>query len=123
MNFSTPRQTQIIFTLAMCAILQWMITDAHAETAANTSIESKGKHLFILSGQSNMAKLDVDKQFTPILAEQFGKDDVIVVKDAQGGKAIRFWYKDWKPIKGDTPKGTGEFYDLLMKKVKVAIEN
>ena len=82
-----------------------------------------GKHLFILSGQSNMAALDPNASFTPAVAEVFGKDNVIVVKDAQGGQPIRRWYRKWKPGKGDKPKATGDLYDRLMTKVNAAIKN
>ena len=81
-----------------------------------------GKHLFILSGQSNMARLDPDISFTPAVEAVFGKENVIVVKDALGGKPIRLWYKQWKPAQGDEPKATGELYDRLMEKVNAAID-
>ncbi|MEO1982682.1 MAG: hypothetical protein ABGZ24_19400 [Fuerstiella sp.] len=37
-------------------------------------------HLFIMSGQSNMAGLDPDESFTPAVQSAFGKENVIVVK-------------------------------------------
>ncbi|MBC2603186.1 sialate O-acetylesterase [Puniceicoccus vermicola] len=78
------------------------------------------KHLFILSGQSNMARLNPKLTFTPTVEAAFGKENVVVVKDAMGGRPIRLWYKDWKPREGDEPKATGELYDRLMKKVNAA---
>lgn len=81
----------------------------------------RAKHLFILSGQSNMARLVPDESFTPAVASAFGKKRVIVVKDAQGGQPIRRWYKDWKPKTGNEPAATGDLYDQLMTKVKTAI--
>jgi len=50
-----------------------------------TLAKDHGKHLFILSGQSNMRGLDTDLSFTPTVQEAFGKVNVIVVKDAKGG--------------------------------------
>lgn len=82
-----------------------------------------GKHLFILSGQSNMAGLDPNLSFTPTVEEAFGKDNVIVVKSAQGGQPIRRWYKQWKPAEGDEPKATGDLYDKLMQKVAEATKD
>lgn len=79
-------------------------------------------HLFILSGQSNMAGLDPQLSFTPTVEEAFGKDRVTVVKDAQGGQPIRRWVKDWKPAKGEMPESTADLYDRLMKKVKSVTE-
>ncbi|MEM7391633.1 MAG: sialate O-acetylesterase [Verrucomicrobiota bacterium] len=77
-------------------------------------------HLFILSGQSNMAGLRPEESFTPTVQKAFGTENVIVVKDAVGGQPIRRWYKQWKPAEGDGPKATGDLYDRLMGKVKAA---
>ncbi|MDO9543440.1 MAG: sialate O-acetylesterase [Kiritimatiellia bacterium] len=82
----------------------------------------QGKHLFILSGQSNMVGLNPNESFTPTVEVEFGKDNVIVIKDAQGGQPIRRWYKKWKPVKGVEPKATGDLYDRLMAKVNAAIK-
>ncbi|MFT5515107.1 MAG: hypothetical protein ACI80V_001229 [Rhodothermales bacterium] len=85
-----------------------------------TSCNEGGKHLFILSGQSNMAGLDPDESFTPAVVAAFGEGNVIVVKDAAGGQPIRRWYKNWKPAEGDGPEATGDLYDRLMAKVDSA---
>ncbi len=89
-----------------------------------TSCNSKkeGKHLFILSGQSNMSRLDPDTSFGPTLKAEFGKENVIIVKDAKGGQPIRRWYKHWKPLRDDGPKVHNDLYDSLMAKVYPAIE-
>ena len=83
----------------------------------------EGKHLFILSGQSNMAGLKPQESFTPTIESEFGKENVIVVKDASGGKPIRRRYKDWKPLEGEEPIAQPDLYDTLMTKVYTAIEN
>ena len=62
------------------------------------------QHLFILSGQSNMAGLRPEESFTPTIESEFGEENVIVIKDALGGQPIRRWYKNWKPLVGDEPK-------------------
>jgi glucosylceramidase len=80
-----------------------------------------GKHLFILSGQSNMARLDPEVSFTPTLTQTFGKDAVIAVKEAEGAQPIRRWYKNWKSATGEMPEGNGDLYDKLMEKVNAAI--
>ena len=85
--------------------------------------EQPGKHLFILSGQSNMAGLRPEESFTPDVESAFGKENVIVVKDALGGQPIRRWHKAWKPAQGDQPKATGDLYDRLMKKVHEAVKD
>lgn len=79
-------------------------------------------HLFILSGQSNMQGLDPSVSFTPTVEAAFGKDHVVVVKDAQGGQPIRRWYKGWNPSGGEAPKSNGDLYDRLMQKVHQATE-
>jgi hypothetical protein len=86
------------------------------------SFAGEGKHLFILSGQSNMARFDPNVSFTPAVEKEFGKENVIVVKNAQGGQPIRRWYKAWKDEKGVAPESTGDLYDRLMAEVKPAID-
>lgn len=87
--------------------------------------EANGKHLFILSGQSNMVGMDPDLSFTPAVTTAFGKDKVIVVKNAHGGQSIRSWAKSNHefppPTTGRVPKVRGELYGLLLEKVKAAI--
>ena len=87
-----------------------------------SSVNAAGdeKHLFILSGQSNMAGLNPNISFTPTVETAFGKDNVTVVKDAEGGQPIRRWYKKWKPEQGDEPRATGDLYNRLMTKVNEA---
>jgi len=84
--------------------------------------KQEGKHLFILSGQSNMVGLRPQESFTPTIEAEFGKGNVIVVIDALGGQPIRRWYRGWKPLKGDEPKAQPDLYDTLMAKVYAAIE-
>lgn len=86
------------------------------------SAAQEGKHLFILSGQSNMAGLREDESFVPAVEKAFGADKVIVVKDAQGGQPIRRWYKRWQDEHGSAPEQRGDLYDKLMGKVAAAVE-
>jgi hypothetical protein len=83
--------------------------------------EDSGKHLFILSGQSNMKRLDPAVSFTPAVATAFGQDNVIVVHDAEGGTEIGAWLL---PEPGtEANKKAGRYYKRLMEKVDAAIEN
>jgi Carbohydrate esterase, sialic acid-specific acetylesterase len=84
--------------------------------------QKEGKHLFILSGQSNMAGLKPEESFTPAIESEFGIDNIIVVKDAVGGQPIHRWYKDWKSP-NDSTLAKPDLYDSLMSKVYTAIEN
>ena len=84
--------------------------------------ESTGKHLFILTGQSNMAGLKPEISFTPTVIKEFGAENVIVIKHAQGGQPIYRWDKQWKAPDGKNPKQTGDIYAALMIKVQAAIK-
>ncbi|MCM8529005.1 MAG: sialate O-acetylesterase [Lentisphaeraceae bacterium] len=87
------------------------------------SLTANEKHLFILSGQSNMAGLKPEESFIPTVEKEFGKENVIVIKDAQGGQPIRRWFKEWKDALGKKPAKNGDLYDRLMTKVKPAVKD
>ena len=109
---------------------------AFAVCGPRWALAEETHHLFILSGQSNMAGLRPQESFTPAVTHAFGRKYVTVVKDAQGGQPIRRWYKDWKPARGIAPKTRaelrrharpiekraiqGDLYDRLIKKVQQA---
>ena len=82
------------------------------------------KHLFILSGQSNMELLNPYESFIPKLEEKIGQNKIIVIKDAKGGHPIRRWYKKWneKNFK-KTNDSIGDLYNRLITKVKKTIVN
>jgi hypothetical protein len=94
--------------------------------AAGNVGAGEGKNLFILSGQSNMVGMDESLTFTPAVVKAFGKDRIIVVKNANSGQSIRSWAKtnheNPPPTRGRVPKVRGELYDPLIKKVRAAIE-
>lgn len=73
-------------------------------------------HLFILSGQSNMERLKPETSFTPAVEKAFGKENVVVIKEATGGKAISLWYQGGKTGNGKT----GEYYKNIVTKVEAA---
>tara|TARA_R110000850_G_scaffold261695_7_gene389824 strand:- start:406 stop:1104 length:699 start_codon:yes stop_codon:yes gene_type:complete len=84
--------------------------------------EEKAKHLFILSGQSNMQGHKPEETFIPAVEKAFGKENVIVIQDALGGQPIHRWYKAWKSPEAEVPEKVGDLYDRLMGKVTSAIE-
>ena len=84
--------------------------------------EESGKHLFILSGQSNMARFKPDLWFAPGISEALGADNVIVSFHAQGGQPISKWYKEWKSGKGETDPDAGKIYDTMMEATKAKME-
>lgn len=89
---------------------------------SSCAVKKESKHLFILSGQSNMQLLKPEESFTPILEERFGKKNIIVTKYALGKQSIRKWYQDWKPPIGGSGKAEPVLYDSLMKKVNPRIQ-
>jgi hypothetical protein len=89
---------------------------------SSCNAKQEGKHLFILSGQSNMAGLRPEESFTPAVEAEFGIENVIIVKSARGGQPIRRWYKDWQPLEGNESGAQGDLYDTLMSKINPLIE-
>lgn len=73
-------------------------------------------HLFILSGQSNMERLKPETAFTPAVEKAFGKENVVVIKEATGGQPISRWYQGSKAGDGKT----GDFYKSILTKVEAA---
>ena len=73
-----------------------------------------GKHLFILSGQSNMQGHKPDEAFAPAIHAAFGQEHVIIIQDAQGGQPILRWWKQWRSPDGETPETRGDLYDRLI---------
>ncbi len=58
----------------------------------------KPAHLFILSGQSNMAGMNPKLGFVPEAAALFPEADVAYIKVAYGGQPIRLWVPEWDDI-------------------------
>ncbi len=99
-----------------------MLTAVSCTVNAQDGDSTQSAHLFILSGQSNMAGMDPNTSFTPTVETEFGKENVIVVKDAKGGEPIHRWFKEWKMEGIEAPKSRGDLYDRLMTKVRAAID-
>ena len=84
------------------------------------------RHLFILSGQSNMQGLKPESAFLPELKKLLPDADIVHVKFAQGGQPIRKWVKNWDEIAAKHGlKGfedPGNFYDKILSLAKAEIE-
>ncbi|TSA41281.1 MAG: acetyl xylan esterase [Methylococcaceae bacterium] len=75
-------------------------------------------HLFILAGQSNMARLNPELSFVPTLKNALPNDQLLFIKDAKGGQAIRQWRKDTAPQKGNaSAENNGKLYQKLVHKI------
>lgn len=90
-----------------------------------SSIGYADTHLFILSGQSNMAGLKPEKAFLPELKKLLPDADIQHVKFAKGGQPIRKWVKTFDKIaaKNKLPakKDPGAFYDQTLKVARAKI--
>ena len=104
--------------LTTCA---WLVALSLARVAQEAQ-PAAPVHLFVLSGQSNMAGLDPDRSFTPAVEAALGAENVVVVKDAKGGEPIHRWVTDWELEGTPEPAGRGALYERLMEKVRPAIE-
>ena len=58
----------------------------------------KPVHLFILSGQSNMAGMDPETGFMTEANKLFKDEKVVYIKVAKGGQPICRWLKEWQDI-------------------------
>ncbi len=97
--------------------------------AVTLSCSAAETHLFILSGQSNMARLKPERDFLPEAKALLPGAEVLYVKAAFSGKPIRNWLAEWDALadaKGldakairaeDKVKGT-PYYDRIMTAVK-----
>jgi len=110
-------RTKFILVLVIMVILP-----CGASSMKDTTEHDDGIHLFIFSGQSNMARFKPNEEFQSLVEVEFGKENVIIVKEAKGGQPICRWYKKWKSTGGEVPESCGDIYDMLMSKVMSAFQ-
>ncbi len=60
--------------------------------------DEKPIHLFILSGQSNMAGLKPENGFLPEVTKLLPDAEIAHLKVAKGGQPIRLWVPEWNAI-------------------------
>ncbi len=65
---------------------------------ASESVAEKPVHLFILSGQSNMAGMDPETGFMTEAKKLFKDEKVVYIKVAKGGQPICRWLEEWQDI-------------------------
>lgn len=127
------QRLSIAFSIALLAMASTSrAEDQPIDKAPSVAKATKGRHLFILSGQSNMHHMDPEVSFIPAVEEALGKENVTVVKHAKRGAPIREWDRDYKwpedrPIpqgrkRANKPKKVkmecGRLYDGMMAGVK-----
>ena len=113
--------------MSQVLLLFFFQTNGQSDNKINVEISPennlvKGKHLFILSGQSNMVGLIPEESFTPIIEKKYGKEKIIIVKDAKGGQPIRRWYKEWEFDNNNLSDSIGNLYNSLIYKVRKAVK-
>ncbi len=97
-----------------------------AVTTGLTNAADKPVHLFILSGQSNMAGMNPKAGFEQEAAKLFPNAEVPYIKVARGGRPIRLWVKQWNEIaKKHSLKSTSDgtvFYEPILKQFQAIVE-
>ena len=91
---------------------------------ACASEQKTGKHLFILSGQSNMTG-SVRDAFAERVQARYGKENAVVVMRSKGGRGIRFRVADYRQPTGrglsdKKMNGNGQEYKPLIEAVMAA---
>ncbi len=86
----------------------------------------KPVHLFILSGQSNMAGMKPQLGFEPETEKLFPGAEVATIKVARGGQPIRLWVTEWNEIAkkhnlDSTSPGT-KYYEPILDQFKKLLE-
>lgn len=95
--------------------------------------DDKPVHIFILSGQSNMAGMNPTLGFEPETKELFPDAEVAYFKVARGGQPIRYWVEEWSDIAtkhgiGVPGKGAGKkdiatiYYKPIIEQYKKLLE-
>ena len=91
----------------------------------STSVEKSGKHLFILSGQSNMTG-GLKKGFTSSVNKAFDTENVTVIISMKSGRGLRFWVKDYQyaglKLSEKRNASNGQEYPRLLKAAKDGLQ-
>ncbi|MEM7235735.1 MAG: sulfatase-like hydrolase/transferase, partial [Planctomycetota bacterium] len=106
----------------LLALIMAQLTMPSVLVAQSSREAESWLHLFILAGQSNMVGVDADRSFTPAVAQELGREHVLVVKDAESGAPISRWDREWHLEGVKPPENRGALYDRLMKRVFSATE-
>ena len=77
--------------ITLLTFLVTVFAIAEAET-------TKPVHLFVLSGQSNMAGMNPETGFMPEAKQLFKDEEVVYIKVAKGGQPICRWLEEWLDI-------------------------
>ena len=99
---------------------------ASLTVAAAVHAADKPVHIFILSGQSNMAGMNPKLGFEPEAKKLFADADVVYFKVAQGGRPIRLWVKQWDEMaakhKLKPRNASPQYYAPILSRYKQLLE-
>lgn len=106
-----------------CLVALLLHLPCHAQTAVEESTESD-RHLFILSGQSNMTSA-LEDGFRDVMHRELGEARVAIVRQNKPGRGIRFWVEDYAlpaghPLHGKLAAGNGEEFPKLLAAARSA---
>jgi uncharacterized protein YecT (DUF1311 family) len=86
----------------------------------------KPVHVFILSGQSNMAGMKPEAGFVPEAKKLFADGEVVYIKVARGGQPIRYWVKEWNDIarkhKLNSTCDATKYYEPILEQYKQLLQ-
>ena len=115
--------------MKLITLLTFLLTaSAIAETEKDNPV-----HLFVLSGQSNMAGMDPETGFMKEAKKLFKDEKVVYIKVAKGGQPICRWLEEWqdiakknglgeKDIKRIHKGGEVKFYQPILDQYKEMLE-
>lgn len=67
-------------------------------TVSVVKAADKPVHLFILSGQSNMARMNPNAGFMPEAEKLFKDEEIVYIKVSKGSQPICRWLEEWQDI-------------------------
>jgi hypothetical protein len=119
----TPSEVKIMKSTLLLIVAGIALSVSSLSAADASDSASDGKHLFILSGQSNMREPMIGT-FSGTVKKALGSNQVIVTTYSLPSQPILGWYKKWTPPEGaKKPAGlVGDIYDKLMVVVQKAVK-
>ena len=115
------------FELTRRAFRLLALTTVNVGLTVCANAEETGKHLFILSGQSNMTGT-VRDAFAQRAQQRLGEQNAVVVMRMKSGRGIRFWVTDYRQPDGRNlsdkkMSSNGQEYKQLLETVMTAAKN
>lgn len=107
-------------TLSIASFAWLVVAAAYAQAA------EKPVHIFILSGQSNMAGMNPKVGFEQEAEKLFPDAEVVYFKVARGGQPIRLWVSQWNEIAEkhglNSKVDSTKYYDPILAQYKKLLQ-